>query len=43
MKAIFRKAAMILVITMLVASGTTHPDPAVTESGQPEVLTPLQE
>ena len=43
MKAIFRIAAMILVITMLVACGTTPTEPAVTEPGQPEVLTPQQE
>ena len=44
MKAIFRIAAMILVITMLVACGATPEEPAVSEPvDQPEVLTPQQE
>ena len=44
MKAIFRIAAMILVITMLVACGTTPTEPAVSEPvDQPETLTPQQE
>ncbi len=44
MKAIFRIAAMILVITMLVACGATPKEPAVSEPvDQPETLTPQQE
>ncbi len=44
MKAIFRIAAMILVITMLVACGATPEEPAVSEPvDQPETLTPQQE
>ena len=44
MKAIFRIAAMILVITMLVACGPKAKAPAATEPvAQPEVLTPQQE
>ena len=44
MKAIFRIAAMILVITMLVACGPKAEAPAATEPvAQPEVLTPQQE
>ena len=44
MKAIFRIAAMILVITMLAACGTTPTEPAVSEPvDQPETLTPQQE
>ncbi|NLC13438.1 MAG: hypothetical protein GX768_05275, partial [Chloroflexi bacterium] len=43
MKAIFKVAAMILVISMLVACGATPEEPAVPEPGQPEALTPQQE
>ena len=44
MKAIFRMAALILVITMLVACGPKAEAPAATEPvAQPEVLTPQQE
>lgn len=44
MKAIFRIAAMILVITMLVACGPKPEAPAATEPvAQPETLTPQQE
>ena len=44
MKAFFRMAALILVITMLVACGPKPEAPAATEPvAQPEVLTPQQE
>ena len=44
MKAFFRMAALILVITMLTACGANPAEPAATEPvAQPEVLTPQQE
>ncbi len=44
MKAFFRLAALILVITMLTACGANPAEPAATEPvAQPEVLTPQQE
>lgn len=44
MKAFFRLAALILVITMLVSCGAKPADPAATEPvAQPETLTPQQE